>query len=142
MYKRKFLSWSGRRAMAVTVILSSLVSFPVHAIKPYAPSASEIKMLPPYCAVRLSDAANPASWQMWEQRMGKQNWDHLHHYCYALNFMNRARFERNPPDRRHYLSSAISDFDYVIRNWHPKCQLMPAAKTYRKQVELELKTTR
>lgn len=142
MYQQKFLSSSRQRALAIASLLWALASFPVHATKPFGPSASEIKMLPPYCAVKLATAANPESLQMWEQKMGKQNWLHVHHYCFALNFMNRAKFERDPADRRYYLSSAIDNFNYVINNWDPKSQFMPAAKNYRNQAELMLKMTR
>jgi hypothetical protein len=49
--------------------------------------------------------------------MGPDNFVHVHHYCQGLSHMNRANLNFNKKLRREYLQTAISEFDYVLRNW-------------------------
>lgn len=109
------------------------------ALKSFAPTPAEIRMLPPYCAARLGAPGAATSADMWKQQLGAGNYQHLHHYCYALNFMNRARIESNKNDRKYYLNNAIRNFDYVIKRWKPDFQLSISAKNYRSQVETMLR---
>jgi tetratricopeptide (TPR) repeat protein len=51
---------------------------------------------------------------------------HIHHYCFALNFMNRARgMSSSNKDRKGALGAAITNFDYVLRNTQPDFYLRP-----------------
>jgi len=78
---------------------------------------SEIPLLPPFCAARLSkDGTNLRSpeTQSWHQIIGPGFID-VHHYCWALNNMNRALSEfRDPVARSYYLSRANGNFQYMI----------------------------
>lgn len=85
----------------------------------YGPTSSELAMLPPACHARLSTGGGEAEAQraMWSARLGPNNFLHLHHYCFGLNFMNRAQFAINRNDRRGNLQAAIGEFDYVLTHW-------------------------
>lgn len=73
---------------------------------------------------------------MWGQRLGCESFLHIHHYCYGLNFMNKARFESDPKDKKYYLDNAINNFDYVITRWNPQFQLTSPAKSYKRQAQM------
>lgn len=104
---------------------------------PHAPSALEVSRLPHFCAVRYSNGKNGRmdEYKMWGQRFGKQNWSHMHHYCNALYFMNRARFETDKANRRHYLNVANSNLDYILARWSPSFQLSANARSLKLQVQ-------
>lgn len=100
-------------------------------LKPFAPSDAEIRLLPPFCQAKLGKGGA----DIWVSRFGADNWLHMHHYCYALNFMNRARFEMDPNYRKHYLGSAINNFDYVLQRWKPGFPLYGNARSLKMQAE-------
>ncbi len=85
--------------------------------------ASELRALPPYCIPRLMEN-DKAGWQAGLVRFG-EGWNHLHHYCYALNWINRyyKTFDQNA--RRFYLQSAIGDMAYVFNHTAPDFSLRP-----------------
>jgi len=119
------------------LVCGILIAGKAFAIKPFAPSPLEMRMLPPYCVAKLGADKNAAV--LWQQRLGSENFEHMHHYCFGVNFMNRARIETNPNDRNHYLNSAIAEFGYVIRTWSPTFQLTRSAKTYTVQAQSMLR---
>lgn len=121
------------------IVLGCMFASNASALKPFAPTPAEIRMLPPYCAARLGSPGAANSADIWKQRLGAGNYLHIHHYCYALNFMNRARTESNKNDRQHYLNNAMNNFDYVIKHWSPDFKLWISAKNYRSQVETMLR---
>lgn len=121
----------------VIILAGVMAAGNAHAVKPFAPTAREIKMLPSYCAARLGEDKNAQ--KLWRERLGRNIYDHIHHYCFGLNFMNRARFETSPQDRKHYLNNAINNFDYVIARWDPGFQLTVSAKNYKAQAQSMLR---
>ncbi|MBU4500460.1 MAG: hypothetical protein KKG40_09660, partial [Gammaproteobacteria bacterium] len=44
---------------------------------------------------------------------------HIHHYCFALNFMNRARGIASVKDRQSTLGAAMTNFNYVLKYTQP-----------------------
>jgi len=98
---------------------------------------AEVAMLPEYCAARFSGLKSMA-YQTWSDRLGAENFGHIHHYCYGLNFMNRAMMEFDPKQKRNSLKRAIRNFDYVLRHWGPEFSLTPSAMIYRQQAEMSL----
>ena len=118
---------------------------------PRIPTMLELRTLPPYCGPRIGEltfahyppqivTANAPAAKMWKQRFGAANYSHLHHYCFGLNYINRARFMTNKVDRRHALTVAINNFNYVIKRWKPNFELYSSAKAYKHQAELMLST--
>lgn len=80
--------------------------------------------LPPECSARLR--GSDATKGMWRQRIGDEQFLHLHHYCFGLFFLNRgmATFEKRK--RNQNLDLSVKEFQYVIDRW-------PASSPYRKQ---------
>jgi tetratricopeptide (TPR) repeat protein len=82
----------------------------------------ELPELPPWCAHIMPDTgARNVHYKPGLRQFGHL-WLHIHHYCWALNCINRARKSKmalpqykeysDPPE--HYLGVAVSDFLYVI----------------------------
>ena len=80
-------------------------------------SPAELTRLPAYCRgtqqVReISQDPTPIS--VYIAKYG-EGYNHLHHYCWALNTEHRVSRD-NPSDGKFWLSNAIGDIDYVLRN--------------------------
>lgn len=80
----------------------------------FNPNAQEMAMLPPYCKEKI-EKKDPALNQSWANRFGKEYWLHLHHYCYGLNFINRAhRSLGDKQARNHHLKNAENNIQYML----------------------------
>ncbi len=80
------------------------------------PSNAEMAALPPYCAAKYDEAEgrNPEQAKVWSSTMGLV-WTHIHHYCFGLNFVNRARSTFSSRDNNMgTLGAAMRNFDYVL----------------------------
>lgn len=104
--------------------------------KPHGPDASEIALLPVYCQAKFSKDRNTQ--RLWAQRMG-EGWIDLHHYCYGLNFINRANMEFQKSERTFNLVQARAEFDYVLRNWSANYPLRAEAESNKAMVEMLLR---
>lgn len=145
---------SRRLVGLVFFVLGMISTNHVLAAKPGAsrsdsriPTLLELRTLPPYCGPRIGElltanyppefvAANAPAAKMWKERFGINDYSHLHHYCFALNYMNRARFASNRNSKKTYLGMALQDFDYVLNRWKPGFPLYAQAKVYRSQAEM------
>jgi len=103
-----------RKALFSIVIV--LYSVMVTASEPFAPTASEMELLPPFCKAKIGHHdKNDAATNYWKGVFGPENWIHIHHYCFGVNFVNRsyrpgkARVERDAD-----LRNAINNFNYVL----------------------------
>jgi tetratricopeptide (TPR) repeat protein len=108
-----------------TALTCLLLVASVHAeeVMPWSPiTQAELKMLPPYCAVRLKDERNTPEWKLWEARLGKGMND-VHHYCFALNHLNRYYGASSQSTRRLYLQEAIRNLDYMMDANHSVAEL-------------------
>lgn len=86
-------------------------------------SAAETARLPPYCQ------GDPASRKHWGEVYGPP-FDHIHHHCWGLGYLNLARAAIASPDRQkrgYYLTEAISNFMYSINAWPQDFVLLPDA---------------
>lgn len=108
------------------LLLASSLFFPLQAaaVLPYDFTDAEVRALPPVCAAMIKGNAG-----RYTAQFGAHNMAHMHHYCHAVKFVNRAR--AHSQDRRFYLSSAKGEYEYVVKH---------AAKDFwfRPQVYLEL----
>lgn len=92
------------------------------AEEPFGPTRQELKLLPSYCTDKLV-TKNKARLQ---QLFGNRDWQHIHHYCFALNFINRARNALvNDSRQRYYLQNAASNLNYMITHTGPDFILLP-----------------
>lgn len=78
----------------------------------FAPDAQELQTLPPYCTPRINET-DPAGWAQGAAQFG-EGWNHMHHYCYALNFINRYYRSRDAATKRDALKQAIGNIDYML----------------------------
>ena len=84
---------------------------------PFAPSASELAVLPPFCKAKLS--ADPSDDAPYAASIGP-DWLHIHHYCFGLNFANRYYQDfGNRVAQADDLKEAINNYDYVLEHATP-----------------------
>lgn len=100
---------------------------------PIGPTSAEFLRLPPYCKARLG--GSPEEKKAWDQQMGHQIFLHVHHYCFGLNSMNRARFESDKKLRSYYIERSIANFNYVIKAWPNSHPMAAQARRLKAQVE-------
>lgn len=83
-----------------------------NAFAGFAPDAQELQTLPPYCTPRINEN-DPAGWAQGIAQFG-EGWNHMHHYCYALNFINRYYRTRDAGTKKDALKQAIGNIDYML----------------------------
>lgn len=122
------------------LLVAVLVAWPLAgtAVEPHAPSDTELAMLPPFCPAKLKRAGDPQD-PAWVSRFGAANWLHLHHYCFAVNFVNRARRARDAGDRKFKLQSAEGEYMYVVTHSEPGFWMRPQIYVELGKVHLESK---
>ena len=100
-------------------------------ILPLRPTVNELAMLPKDCDVRLngSDEAKRIA----STRLGEDTFLALHHYCFGLNYLNRARFTMKRADKKYYLETAIGELNYVLKHFPINSPLRPEAEVVSKQ---------
>ncbi len=102
--------------LAVLTLGIGLGMQPVSAA-PFAPSASELAVLPPFCKAKLS--ADPSDDAPYVASIGP-DWLHIHHYCFGLNFANRYFQDfGNRVAQADDLKEAINNYDYVLEHATP-----------------------
>lgn len=124
-----------RLALAVVLVLPGM-AMSREALLPFGPTEVELKSLPAACAARLKD--EPATNNRWIEKIGRNNYLHVHHYCFGLNFINRAKFTFDKQNKRYYLEQAIGNFAYVLKNWSADSQLRPEAEAGMTEAKLML----
>jgi tetratricopeptide (TPR) repeat protein len=82
---------------------------------PFAPTVSEMALLPEYCKVRATDDSRSPEFRAWVDRVGPKFMG-IHHYCAGLNYINRYQRLSNDEKRGYYLSRAVPEIDYVAKN--------------------------
>lgn len=102
--------------------------------------AAEWRLLPPYCPHTMAFSGyTPGNRARWEPLMGKENFSHMHHYCWALIRYRRAEKATTPTDQKRYLrTDALDDFYYVLRNTREDFILLPEVLTWTGRTELLL----
>ena len=89
----------------------------------YPEKESDFAALPPYCKARLFDGNKSPQYAKWNQRMGKETFLHVHHYCGALFTINLANRDY---DRRAYLlKNALANIGYMETHAPMSSPLMP-----------------
>lgn len=95
------------------------------AVAGFAATATELSILPPFCQTKLSSSSSPADQILYSGKVGP-DWLHIHHYCFALNFINRyKRSISNKGDQRFYLESAMGEFEYIFTHSSPTFWMRP-----------------
>lgn len=99
-------------------VLACGVTANAYAVDESYYNASDIPRMQPYCKARLVPGAMPEGWEYWIARIG-ENFKDLHHYCAALNYMNRYWSARNAKDRGYLLSIAMNNLNYMVKAEKP-----------------------
>jgi tetratricopeptide (TPR) repeat protein len=84
-------------------------------------------VLPPYCQAKLDGNHHPDLVARWKDM---PLFVSMHHYCFSLNFLNRAQ-RMTGHEKLSNSSSAVNGFDYCIHNWPKDHPLMPEIYLYR-----------
>lgn len=107
------------KCMFVIIIIYFMVPAPAVATDlSFNPNATEMLLMPSYCKVKFTAPQGSPEWQTWRGRIG-ENFIDLHHYCAALNFVNRYWKAQSASDRSYYLKNAMDNFDYMVRAEKP-----------------------
>jgi tetratricopeptide (TPR) repeat protein len=79
---------------------------------PFRATKEEATMLPEWCRYKIGEEEkkDPARQQMWESKLGHDNWVNFHHYCDQLNFFKRV--ERGAYKDK---GEALNRLDFSIR---------------------------
>jgi tetratricopeptide (TPR) repeat protein len=84
----------------------------------FRPNATEMLQLPPYCQIRFNKPQASPEWKAWRDQIG-ENYLDIHHYCAALNFVNRYWGARTKQERGFYLKNALNNFTYLVKAEKP-----------------------
>lgn len=115
------------RALLVMAALCLAMVGPARGAEQGNFTAGEISLLPDFCQDRLNYPVYSFShpkWAYWGARMG-ETFKHVHHYCWALVSLRRASMAPNKEKRKHLVTTAINDLEYVINNASADFRLKP-----------------
>lgn len=90
--------------------------------------------LPKYCDARLR--GDQTVREQWSQQLGHDIFLHMHHYCFGLHFLNKAKLSVDKSKKKVALSRAVSEFDYVIKRWPAGSSLRAEAMRHQQQARL------
>jgi tetratricopeptide (TPR) repeat protein len=87
--------------------------------KPEGITPGEIALLPSYCIDTESFSENDPRYapraKLWKQQMG-ETFLAMHHYCWGLIYMSRARQAKVPAsERKWHYDRALNDYEYVLQ---------------------------
>jgi hypothetical protein len=100
----------------------------------------DLPSLPPACHARLK--GTPEERRAWELKLGAEVFMHVHHHCFGIYDINRARmgFDLDVHQKRALYQDAITQFDYVLKHWPQSTPLYKEAELLREQARLALRT--
>jgi len=107
-----------RILLPVCLLLAS-----VSAHGEYPKKESDFAALPPYCKAKLFYGNKNSQYNTWQQRMGKETFVHVHHYCAALFSIDLAL--RDQARRDFLLKTALSEIAYMEKQAPISSPLMP-----------------
>jgi hypothetical protein len=105
-------------------IVMGILSAHANAVEPWVPTDSEMASLPPYCKAKMKSSPGSPEYKAWESTLGK-DFDHTHHYCAGINFINRYYRARSQQDKRFNLNNARTNLQYMVDHADPDYSLMP-----------------
>lgn len=111
-----------KHRLCATFFLWVLTMTQVHAIEETMPTALEMNSLPPYCQAKLN--AKSPNLETWSKYFGRDTFGALHHYCFALNYMNRS-YRKFGIEQRREVGFALNDFNYMLKAPNPKSPITP-----------------
>lgn len=120
--------------MAVAAVCAA-ASVPLTALAyDFKPTQAEWAMWPEFCKARYvttsigraspyAHTLPPATIQNWKTRIGNTTYEHVHHYCASLVYMQRASIAQSAQQRSHQLRLAEGDCNYTLKRIPPTSPL-------------------
>jgi len=100
---------------------------------------AEQALLPRFCVVKLKDDNSTAEAKSFISQFGFANWLHIHHYCYALNYLSRANSVGKAKERDYLRSRAAADYRYVLSKARPDFWMRPQLLVELGRIYVQLK---
>lgn len=88
------------------------------------PTDAELDSLPAYCRIKLRHRFDSPEYKKAQASFGP-DFEHVHHYCAGLNFINRYYRTSDTETRKFFLKSSVGEFDYMVTHAKPEFSLMP-----------------
>jgi len=90
-------------------------------------SDQDYALYPPFCRVKLTNGP-PAEIDRWIKQMGRDNFMHIHHYCFGLKAMSLAYASYSDKKvRSYYARSVVTNMKYILQNTKPDFYMRPDA---------------
>lgn len=87
-------------------------------------SSNDFSMYPEYCRARLDRSAGDLR-SVWEKRIGKGYFVHIHHFCFGLKSLSLAYLKSgNKFDKELFAKSSIKEFEYVLKHTDERFPLL------------------
>ncbi|CAH1386242.1 hypothetical protein [Candidatus Nitrotoga sp. M5] len=113
--------------LTILVVFGLLGMKQAIAVLPFEASEAELSRLPILCQVKLgySLKSTQANIKLYAGKVGP-DWQHIHHYCFALKFSNRYKNAYgNKGDQKFYFQSAMGEFKYIFDHSSPSFWMRP-----------------
>ncbi len=105
-----------------SILAISMLGHPQGDFDP-TPKPDELAFLPRYCQAKL-EALDEVETNKWKHAIG-EDWARLHHYCFALNYVNRANRARDELTRKRQVGWALGEFGYIRKHGSSAFPLWP-----------------
>lgn len=109
------------------------VSQPLGSHGSFKPTEAQLAALPAYCRARVLPQDHPEA-RNWASMLG-EGWNHIHHYCLALQALDLARVSMSDRERQRAFSRAQGEIQYVVKRVSPNYPLMPELLLNRARAE-------
>jgi tetratricopeptide (TPR) repeat protein len=113
-------------------------TFGVTAQEQFRPTEAEYALLPAFCRVRVGGNSSSPQYQAMAANYGRNNFMHMHHYCFALNFSYRALKATREQDKKHLNTVAKGNYEYIVEHTEPSFSMRPKVYVELGQVLLRL----
>jgi tetratricopeptide (TPR) repeat protein len=117
----RFRIWFARMALAAL----ALAAFEAHAFN-FTPTDAEWATWPEMCKARYSrtrigsgsefgTSVPQGVVQQWQTQLGA-GWNYVHHHCAGMIYLDRAKLESNPSQRKFLLGKSISEHSFALEH--------------------------
>lgn len=106
------------RLLLVILCLTSGLGFAQAMEMSARPTAVEMMRMPPPCVARYKAGRGSPEWNTYREQIGS-NFNDFHHYCNALNWVNRYWGAQSAKERGYALQRAMDNFNYMVNTEKP-----------------------
>jgi tetratricopeptide (TPR) repeat protein len=116
------------RSVGAGLLLLALAPWPVHAFN-FTPTDAEWATWPEMCKARYATTrigsgstfgsqVQPATIELWQAQLGG-GWNYVHHHCAGMIYLDRARLEGSPSQRKFLLNRSLSEHRFALEHTPP-----------------------